>query len=255
VILRTLRRPRWAIGTVICLVIIVVFVNLGFWQLRRLHDRREHNTLVSGRMVAAAVDIRTLEGPGTDPDPAALEYRRVQLAGRWLEGSTVLIRSRALNQAPGFHVLGTLVLADGSAVVVNRGFTPLGTGDPDVVIPVVEPTSATAALEGVLRRSETKGWIGPTDPADGVLNVLNRIDVERIQKQEPSVVLAPLFVQQVLPRQAEGALPTVLPLPDSSNEGPHLNYAGQWFLSALVGIIGWPLLLRKVSRERVDDVR
>jgi surfeit locus 1 family protein len=208
-------------------------------------------------MTAAAVDVGSLEGPGTDPDPSALEYRRVRVTGHWLEGSTVLVRSRALNEVPGFHVLGTLVLDDpadkGLAVVVNRGFAPLGTGDPKVIIPYVAPTSATAEVEGVLRRSETKGWIGPTDATAGVLEVVNRVDVDRLQQQQPGVTLAPLFVQQALPKEAEGTLPRIMPLPDATNEGPHLSYAGQWFLFSIVGAIGWPLLLRKVSREGDED--
>jgi surfeit locus 1 family protein len=256
-LIATLRRPRWAIGTLICLAIIVLFVNLGFWQLRRLDDRRAHNSLVAGRLTAAAVTVGSLEGPGTDPDPSSLEYRRVTATGHWLAGSTVLVRSRALNEVPGFHVLGTLILDDpadrGMAVIVNRGFAPLGAGDPNVIIPVVAPKSATTRVEGVLRRSETKGWIGPTDPAEGVLDVVNRVDVARLQQQVPAVILAPLFIQQAVPDAGQGSLPEVLPLPDASNEGPHLSYAGQWFLSAMVGAIGWPLLLRKVSREQDDE--
>ena len=55
---------------------------------------------------------------------------------------------------------------------------------------------------------------------------------------------------QALPPQVAGTLPTVLPLPDSTNEGPHLSYAGQWFLFSVVGLVGWPLLLRKVARDQ-----
>ena len=33
-------------------------------------------------------------------------------------------------------------------------------------------------------------------------------------------------------------LPRILPLPDATNEGPHLSYAGQWFLFSIVGAIG-----------------
>ncbi|MGE0793734.1 MAG: SURF1 family protein [Acidimicrobiia bacterium] len=261
--MRTLRRPIWLLGTVICLLVVVLFVELGFWQLRRLDTRRDHNELVSSRMAAAAVDVGELDRPGTDPDPASVEYRRVRVEGAWLPGSTVLVRSRALQGEPGFHVLGTLVLdpdgdrdgdSDGGsgpapAVVVNRGFAPLGTGDADEVLPAVEPPAGPVELEGVLRRSETRGRIGPTDPAEGVLRVVNRVDVGRLQRQQPEAALAPLFVQQVLPRGAPGSLPVVLPLPDSSDEGSHLSYAGQWFLFAAVGLVGWPLLLRKVARE------
>jgi len=33
-------RPKWIVGHLLCLFLIVLFVNLGFWQLRRLHSRQ-----------------------------------------------------------------------------------------------------------------------------------------------------------------------------------------------------------------------
>jgi cytochrome oxidase assembly protein ShyY1 len=36
-------------------------------------------------------------------------------------------------------------------------------------------------------------------------------------------------------------------------EGPHLNYAGQWFIFATLTAIVYPLLLRRVARNRAAD--
>jgi surfeit locus 1 family protein len=258
-VITTLRRPIWAIGTLICLAIVVLFVNLGLWQLRRLHERQASNHLIAGRMTGQPVDVATLQGPGTIPDPEALQYRRVKVTGHWLEGSTILVRSRAMNEVPGFHVLGILVLDDQAlapgakptAVVVNRGFAPLGPNDPAIVIPAVAPTSASAEIEGVLLLSQKRGNIGPKDPAEGVLDVVNRVDVPRLQQQETTVSLEPLFVQQLVPKVATQII-TTLPLPDVGSDGPHLSYAFQWFLFASVGVVGWPLLIHKVTREQAE---
>jgi surfeit locus 1 family protein len=86
-----------------------------------------------------------------------------------------------------------------------------------------------------------------------VLTVLNRIDVGRIQAQTP-VRLAPAFVQMTSVEPPDGDLPTILPPPDASDEGPHLNYAGQWFLFATIGAIGWPFVLRRAARASEDEV-
>jgi len=40
------------------------------------------------------------------------------------------------------------------------------------------------------------------------------------------------------------SLPYPLPPPDLS-EGPHLGYAGQWFIFAAIGAVGWVILLRR----------
>jgi surfeit locus 1 family protein len=43
-------------------------------------------------------------------------------------------------------------------------------------------------------------------------------------------------------------LPRPLPA-DDLTAGPHLGYAIQWFAFALVGVVGYAILLRKVWRD------
>jgi cytochrome oxidase assembly protein ShyY1 len=43
-----------------------------------------------------------------------------------------------------------------------------------------------------------------------------------------------------------------VPVPDLG-EGPHLNYAVQWFLFAAVGVLAYPFLLRRQARESADE--
>ncbi len=47
--MRVLLRPRWLVGTIIAVVLIVLFVNLGFWQLRRLDEKRDRNAAIEDR--------------------------------------------------------------------------------------------------------------------------------------------------------------------------------------------------------------
>jgi surfeit locus 1 family protein len=249
-LVRTWLRPRWIVGTIICLAIVILFVNLGFWQLRRLDERRTRNDLVESRMDQAAVPIDELLQT-TDDDDAA--YRRVTVDGTWQPDSTVLVRSRALHGRPGYHVLGTLVLDDGSGVIVNRGFVSYGDGDEDAIRRAVEPDSSRATIEGIVRPTETRGGIGPRDPADERLSVVNRVDVLRLQ-QQTDLPLAPVFVQQVEPVPSPGQPPEILDIPDVGNDGPHLSYAMQWFLFATIGVIGWPLVVRRASRDRESSV-
>jgi cytochrome oxidase assembly protein ShyY1 len=51
-----------------------------------------------------------------------------------------------------------------------------------------------------------------------------------------------------VPAQASG-LPRRIP-PPALDEGPHFSYAVQWFTFTAIGLIGWPLLLRKAARDR-----
>ena len=39
-------RPKWLLSHVLVLALVVVMINLGFWQLRRLDEKKAHNASV-----------------------------------------------------------------------------------------------------------------------------------------------------------------------------------------------------------------
>jgi cytochrome oxidase assembly protein ShyY1 len=234
-------RPKWVFGHILCLFLIVVFINCGFWQLRRLHQKQHRNDLIHQREQAAPASLDDALQAGAD----GAVYRRVQVEGRWDAADTVLVRSRSLNEEPGFHVLTPLVVGN-EAVIVNRGFTPLGGGGDQAILANVQPPAGPVRVEGLLRATETRGSFGPQDP-NGRLTVVNRIDVPRLQDQVDAR-LVPVYLQLTASTPAPGDLPRILPLP-ATDEGPHRAYAVQWFIFATVGAVGWPLLLRKTARD------
>ena len=241
-------RPKWIFGHVLCLFLIVLFVNLGFWQLRRLHERQDHNRFVRARVTAPTTTLDDALAGGAD----AATYRRVRVTGTWATGTTVLVRSRSLDGQAGDDVLTTLEVG-GRAVVVLRGFAPLGGGGLDTMLSAVRPVSSgPVTVSGVLRASETRGAFGPRDPATGHLDVVNRVDIPRLQRQQESLALAPVYLLLTSSTPAEKAFIRPVPLPALS-DGPHLSYAIQWFIFATVGAVGWPLLLRKTARTNDDD--
>jgi surfeit locus 1 family protein len=235
-------RPKWIFGHLLCLLLVVVFINCGFWQLRRLHEKQHRNALIHAREEAAPTTLDAALRGGADD----AVFRRVGVEGRWDAADTVLVRSRSLEERPGYHVLTPLVVGD-EAVIVNRGFTPLGGGSDEDILSNVRPrATGTVRIDGLLRASEERGSIGPKDPA-GHLLVVNRIDIPRLQ-QQIDTPLVPVYLQLTDPPPPEGTFPQLLPLP-TTDEGPHRSYAIQWFIFATVGIVGWPLLLRKQAKD------
>ena len=244
--MRVLLRPRWLVGTIIALVVVVLFVGLGFWQLRRLDEKRDRNVAIGERSsrpvrpVDEVVDPRAGFG-GVDD----LVYRRASATGRYDPDGEVRIRSRSLEGRPGLHVVTPLRLEDGTALAVNRGFVPLSTDVP-------APPGGEVEVTGLLFATQERRGIGPQDPATGVLPELSRLDLARLQEQyEADLYPMWLQLQRQDPAVGEGTLPLLLPEPDQ-DEGPHLSYAVQWFLFAAIGTIGWPLVLR---RAVADDAR
>ncbi|MDP9418912.1 MAG: SURF1 family protein [Actinomycetota bacterium] len=242
-------RPKWVVGHVLVVVLVVAFVNLGFWQLRRLDEKRAVNAAIEAR---SSLPLRPVEDV---VDPAAgfgdvddLVYRRVSARGTYDPAASVLVRSRSLDGRPGFHVLTPLVTGQATALVVNRGFAPF-TAEPAEALAATRPPSGEVEVTGLLFSTQEREGIGPTDPAEGVLREISRVDLARLQAQYGADVY-PLYLQlsAQVPAPA-GALPIVLPEPEQS-EGNHLSYAVQWFVFAAIGAGGWPLLLRNTARER-----
>jgi cytochrome oxidase assembly protein ShyY1 len=242
-------RPKWILSHVLILLLIVVMVNLGFWQLRRLHERQASNDRVRSNERPEPVPIDTLLKV-TDPTSSggALAFRRVTMTGTYDTSQEVIIRARSQDERPGVWVASPLRLADGSAVVIVRGFLP-SQGTLEKVPTDAEPPSGNVTVTGIVQETQTKGVFGATDPADGHLGNLARVDVERIAQQVPYPVF-PVYVQlqQSDPAQA-GPNPEVLPEP-VLDDGPHLSYAVQWFIFSTIAVVGYPMILRRSARQK-----
>lgn len=241
-------RPWWIVSHLFVLALVVAMVSAGFWQLRRLDDRRERNDVVAARSVLAPVAVEGLVAPGDHDAVEELEYRRVTATGEYVTDREVLIRSRSLNGAPGSWVFTPLQLDDGTAVAVNRGWIP-NAGELTAVPEEVGAPTGRVEVEGLVRRTEARGRFGAQDAADGVLTELARADVDRIDQQVDADLL-PLYVQLLeqdpAVDPATGPQPVPVPPPD---EGPHLSYAVQWFIFTTVAVVGYPLILRRRARE------
>jgi surfeit locus 1 family protein len=140
-------------------------------------------------------------------------------------------------------VITPLVLDDGTAVLVNRGWVPL-TLD---TVPVSEapPPQGEIVVGGWVEPSRKRPVFGPEDP-EGDLAVLSRIDIPRIQEQV-NESLAPVYVSMT---GDGGVLPEPVEEPDFADEGPHLGYAIQWFGFAAITLVGLVVLRRKGQKAR-----
>lgn len=244
--------PRWLAGHLLALALIVLFVNLGAWQLRRLEARTTLNDLVATRTTAAPVPLAEALQDSRDGAGEVPEYTMVRVRGTFAPEHEVLLRGRSLDGRPGFNLLTPFMLAadepgvDGAAVLVERGWVPY---DHDSV-PVIDapPPAGEVEVVGRLRApSSSPGGLAPRDPAEGVLVQSYYVDVERLQGQMP-FALVPAYVTAtgLTPPHARD-LPLPLP-PDDLSDGPHLGYAIQWFAFAVIGVVGYVILLRYVVR-------
>jgi cytochrome oxidase assembly protein ShyY1 len=228
-------RSRRATIVIVALVVAVTCVGLGFWQLRRLHDRRALNARILAGGSAPPVAIE-----GTTLPPDARAFARASATGTYDTGHEVLVYGRNLDGEPGSDVVTPMRLPDGGAILVLRGWVPFAIQR----APVAEaaPPSGAVTVEGTLLPDEGDGSNRPD--ADGIVRTL---DVEGIASTL-SYDVAPLPIRLTDQRPAQsGDLPRPEPPPQLS-EGPHLSYAIQWFSFAVIALVGAVILVRRDRR-------
>jgi cytochrome oxidase assembly protein ShyY1 len=237
---RFLFTPRWIAFHLLVVVAIVTMINLGFWQLRRLDERRAFNEAVSDRIVFPPVPIDELVG--TPTVNRAREWRPVEATGTYLSEEEFVVVNRSEGGVAGDLVVTPMRLVDGSVLLVQRGFVPLS----ETVAPAPE---GEVDIVGRLRLGQERRRGQVSDPAEGELTEVQRIDFDRLGPQLPGP-LVPMWVELVSSEPAEtGPFPQPVALPDL-DEGPHLSYAVQWFIFAIAVTVGWVLAVRKSINDR-----
>lgn len=237
---RFLLRPTWIAFHLVVVAAIVLMINLGFWQLRRLDERQAFNAVIEERYDAPPVPLDELLTPTTDPDDVA--WRPVTASGTYLPDEGVLIVNRSQNGRPGVNAVVPLRLDDGRILLVNRGFVPQTFDIPPV--PAVDVT-----VTGRLRPSQVRGFGQLTDAAEGTLREAQRLDIDRLAPQLDGTVV-PMYIDlmESVPTELDG-VPEPVIAPDLS-EGNHLSYAVQWYIFSVATAVGWVLAVRRSISTR-----
>jgi surfeit locus 1 family protein len=225
--MRRLVSPRWIAGHLLAITAVAAFVSLGFWQLRRLDEKRTFNASVEAGLAAPVATITEL------PDGAT--YLRVYAEGTYDPEFEALVL-RARDGVSGYHVLTPLILEDGTAVLVDRGWVPIQYDAP-----------RDPAFGAPLGAVSVTGMLWPDQEGSGAPdefpNVVRRIDPE-IHAAFAPYALRPEYLVLSVQDPDQGGLPIVVE-PPTLPEGPHLGYAVQWFAFAGVVVVGYPILLRR----------
>jgi surfeit locus 1 family protein len=241
----TLFRGRYLVGHLVVLTLAGLFILAGFWQLDRLNEVQTRNAVVRSRMGSTPVPLDQVLQP-SDVDPGGASYRRVVVGGRFDPSRQVLVQFRTYSGDPGSYLLTPLVTSGGAAILVNRGWIPLS-NTPVQATRGLDPPAGDVRVTGILFPSEKQGAT-PTDAGNGVVEA-TRIDLSTLERTI-GAPLYPAYLQLTGQEPPQtGDYPIVLPLPHLDN-GPHLSYAIQWFSFTVIGLIGWPLLIRRSRRER-----
>ncbi|WP_232631618.1 SURF1 family protein [Methylobacterium sp. Leaf118] len=231
---RRLLAPGLAAG--LCLAILL---GLGVWQLARKGEKEA--------LIARIIERSRAEPPAAPPpfaawNPPADEFRRVRASGVFRHDKETLVHGLAPGEPgralQGFYVLTPLQRADGTTILVNRGFVPTELRNPRDR--AAGQVAGETAVTGMLRGSEARTLFVPeSDPARDTWFTR---DIPAIGAARGLSGLAPYLIEaDATPNPGGwprgGQLRVDLP-------NNHLQYAFTWFgiagcLIAVFGAFAW----------------
>lgn len=224
-----LRSPRWAGYIALVVVFAVACCALGTWQLNRRAEALAEVARIDANYDAEAVPVAEAL-----PDPGAFDadqrWQVVTLSGKYLPHEEVVVRNRPFEGSSGFEVVTPFLLDSGGVFMVDRGWIAQASdGRPSEY---AAPPSGHVEIEARLKAGEGR-IAGRT--STGV--ELATIDLPELAERvgEPSYTGAYGVLVQSRADADEPPLAAARPVRD---EGPHLSYALQWFVFALLGFIG-----------------
>lgn len=220
--------PRSRYSLAILLVIVaVVCVELGFWQLRRLHHRRAANAIALAARRQPPVD---LSASAAVPPDSQLAGRRVSATGQYDHDHDLVLRGQSHEGEPGVAIVTPLrIPGRDTAVLVDRGFVPSPdafSAEPDTMR---EP--GTVTVRGL---ALAMGHTGGEPIAQRGETTYRRLDAATLRTVIPYPIRSVYILQA--PDTALPPLPRRLE-PEPLSNGPHLNYAIQWFAFATTALV------------------
>jgi len=218
---------------IVALIMLMVLLSAGFWQLDRAEEKRR---LVVQQAYRGAKNAIVLD-PGllAAQQLEQLRHRRANASGNYRADKQYLLDNRTHKHVAGYHVLTPLRLQGGDAhVLVNRGWLPVGPDRrqlPDLVV-----TLQSLSQEGLIVAPPAPGLVLGSSGYEGAgwPRVVQQVDLARIEEQLGAPVLP--FVLRLSPESEHGYVREWQIRAGLSPER-HVGYAVQWFALAVALVV------------------
>lgn len=176
--------------------------------------------------------------PASLDDPAEFTYRRVWLEGRFRHDAEMILAARTHDRRVGYQVITPFERADGSVVLINRGWVPLENKEPETRM--AGQLAGTVRLEGVVVPGGSPGWFSPDNTPDE--NFWFWIDLESLAAA--AAIPTPSFLVDA------GAAPNPggLPIGGQTNvqlRSQHVQYVVIWYALAVGLAVIYVIFMRR----------
>lgn len=245
--MRRSRALRWTGYIAFAIAFAIACGFLSHWQFERGAERDQQLALIAANYDAEPVPLTDRIPPGAD-FRGEDQWHPVTVTGEYVTDAQVLARNRPRGGTSAFEVLVPLRTDDGRILLIDRGWVPPGKDQP-------EPDSVPAAPEGrvtVVARlmpDEPPPRSGRTAPPGQVPTVTVGLVAETMPEE---TFIAGVYGVMASESPAPATRPHELPSP-SDDPGPHLSYAIQWILFAIMGFAFIWYTIRTERRLRRED--
>jgi len=229
---RFLLSRRWLLFAAAVVLIGYATWWLGEWQFSRLEDRKQSNAVVRANEDKPPAPVADVLAPGREVAEDDV-WRQVAATGQYATEDTIIVRYRTRDGASGVDVVVPLVTADGTALLVDRGWMRTDNRGASAA-DVPEPPAGEVTVTGWVR---SDGSGSSTEVHD---QSTRAISSERIGSALGREVYGGFVeLRSEDPEPAESLEPVELPELDN---GPHFFYGLQWWFFGLLAIVGFGYL-------------
>ncbi|MBS0299084.1 MAG: SURF1 family protein [Proteobacteria bacterium] len=213
----------WAIT--ITVVFVIIFVELGKWQLSRAEEKNaQHEQLEQ----YAKQPVVTL--PGILVKLKDFQYRDIEVSGEYLPEYTIYLDNKTYQGRAGYHVITPLKISNSAlAIAVNRGW--IATGYDRSILPPVKEVIGEVRVTGIVASSDIRTLELSNKIVEGP--VWDNFNLERYQ-EVIGLRLQPLMLLQK--SDEKDGLIRDWSKPDSG-ASKNIGYAIQWFSLAVTAVI------------------
>jgi len=220
---------------------LLLLLGLGTWQVQRLHWKEGLIAAREAGLHAAPVAL-----PATLDAARALELHPVRAEGQFRNDRELYLNLESARGEAGFHIVTPLILADGTALLVDRGFVPTERKAPETR--AAGELTGTVSVTGLVRLPSAgkPSWFTPdNDPAR---NSWFYVDIAAMAQAAGLARVLPFYIDADASPNP-GGLPqggqTLTDLPNN-----HLQYALTWYGLALALIV----IYIRFARRRLGEV-
>lgn len=239
---------RWTAYVGVAVLFAIACGFLANWQFERNTERSRQLALIAANYDAEPAPLNELV-PMTGDLPIDSEWHPVDLVGTYLTDDTVLVRNRPHGGTAAFEVLVPFKTQDGRILLINRGWVPPAENSSPSAVPA--PPDGTVEVTARLRPGESLPRSGRTDAPEGQVPTIHLPLIADALGGDPSVITSAYGIM-VSETPAPASVPNALASP-SEDPGPHLSYAIQWILFAVMGFLFIGYVIRTELHHRRED--